>query len=53
VDADDLEQADRGDHRIDSAKTLLGRIVSILPKPPAVVEPGGDGDQSPRTLLMI
>jgi two-component system, chemotaxis family, chemotaxis protein CheY len=36
-----------------SAKTLLDRIVSILPKAPMVVEPGADGDQSTSTLFMI
>jgi AmiR/NasT family two-component response regulator len=34
-----------------SAKTLLDRIVSILPKPPR--EPEGDGGQDPSKLFMV
>jgi two-component system chemotaxis response regulator CheY len=36
-----------------SAKTLLDRIVSILPKSRTAVAPGGDRGQDPNKLLMI
>jgi CheY-like chemotaxis protein len=36
-----------------SAKTLLDRIVSILPKPRPAVAPGGDRGQDPSGLLAI